>query len=177
MFLAAICSLTQCLVSCFLMQATKSSYINYENTLGEFQFPLGIPYDAKTEFEPRFQAGRATNAVSKTDSHYLSVNFASNLDNSGILTHGRPSLDLVFVVDISGSMSIGFGHEYPRPGSQSDTSKLGVAKRCEFRKYPTPFHRSIPLSSTVHYPERTCFLFIIEKLMVLCYPLEMGDLT
>eukprot|EP00041_Stephanoeca_diplocostata_P030523 m.925233 g.925233 ORF g.925233 m.925233 type:complete len:740 (+) comp23773_c0_seq10:155-2374(+) len=110
-------------------KGTKSSYINYENTLGEFRFPLGIPTEAQQEFEPRFQTGRSSNATAKTESHFVGINFASKLDNAGIVRHGRPCIDVVFVVDVSGSMTCGF-NENDFYGCSPEKSKLGVAKRC-----------------------------------------------
>ena len=69
--------------------------------------------------------------------HWLGVNFASCFDDGGMAALGRPPLDLVFVVDISGSMSCSFDNDTTGGGSWGSSwnvddskSKLGVAKRC-----------------------------------------------
>lgn len=115
----------------------KISFINYENTLGEFKFGCG-PRETVHPFVPRFTVGTSDDPVTHNAQHWLGVNFASCFDDGGMAALGRPPLDLVFVVDISGSMSCSFDNDATAGGSgwgswsvdDDSKSKLGVAKRC-----------------------------------------------
>lgn len=114
----------------------KTSFINYENTLGEFKFGCG-PRETIRPFVPRFTVGTSEDPVTHNAQHWLGVNFASCFDDGGMAALGRPPLDLVFVVDISGSMSCSFDNDTTGGGSWGSSwnvddskSKLGVAKRC-----------------------------------------------
>ncbi len=77
------------------------------------------------DFLPSFGVATTTNPLENDDNtkveHWLSVNFNSRLDGTGIRTH-RARLNLVITLDISGSMSDAFAGE---PGN----TKLQVAKQ------------------------------------------------
>lgn len=99
----------------------KTSFINHENTLNNFIFPCG-PREKQKPFVPRFSAGVAPDPITSNPQPWLGLTFASSYDDIGMQEIGRPSMDLCFVVDISGSMCWQFDHE-------SSDSKLAVAKR------------------------------------------------
>ena len=54
----------------------------------------------------------------------MRLDFASKLDGDGIVKHGRPSLDLSVMLDVSGSMSMSFQDD------RDSRNKLNVAKEC-----------------------------------------------
>lgn len=121
------------------INTTKTSFINYENTFGGFLFPCG-PREKVQDFTPRFTTAVTKNPVTGNDETWLGVNFISKLDDSGIRENGRPPVDLVLVVDISGSMSCAFENDNDdttgggwaswRSASSPEKTKLGVTKRC-----------------------------------------------
>ena len=93
--------------------------------LGDFNFSLAPPGPAPADerFTPSFAAMRDERGDS-----WLGVSFASCLDGvRGMRAHGRPPLDLVVVVDVSGSMSCQFAAS--GQGYGGDT-KLDIAKLC-----------------------------------------------
>ena len=111
----------------------KTSFINYENTMSQFSFPVAATPTAA--FAPRVSA-----AVNTSDgSAFLGLGFASKFDGAaGLVQHAAevPALDVTVVVDISGSMGRQFsndsdGSSGPRGwGGTGGTTKLDVAKRC-----------------------------------------------
>jgi len=108
----------------------KTSFINHENTLGEFKFRVGPPVaDPKQELLPRLVHTTAEDPVTGNTEDWLGVNFRSCYDDAGMSKLGRPPIELVLVLDISGSMSCGFEEGYGW-GCDPSKSKLGVAKRC-----------------------------------------------
>jgi Ca-activated chloride channel family protein len=61
--------------------------------------------------------------LTKEEETFLTVSFNSKFDGEGIKTHGRPALNLVVALDISGSMALPFTGEEHK-------SKIQVAKEC-----------------------------------------------
>ena len=102
----------------------KTSFVNYENTLSQFQFPLDAGGTTDI-FAPQLIA--ATDGAAP----WLGVSFATKYDGNGMAAHADevPSLDIAVVLDISGSMGCSFGD------GDSDQSKLEVAKRCLLAVY------------------------------------------
>ena len=99
---------------------TKKIFVNCENTFGEFQFKRDKTAEVldpvvSTCSLSAFDAGRAD--------VFMNLSFASKFD--GALTNAslRPSLDIVFVLDISGSMGSKF------PDDKDNRNKLDVAKQ------------------------------------------------
>ena len=105
-----------------------TSFINYENTLSQFSFP--VPPASTAAFAPYVSA-----ASSPDGSSYLGLGFASKYDANGIVEHAGevPALDVTVVMDISGSMGCRFSNDSEADGNPWDRSgptKLDVAKRC-----------------------------------------------
>jgi hypothetical protein len=117
-------------------QAKKTSFINYENTFGMFQFEM--PTVADPMFRPHFLTATKQDPVTGNAIPYLGVQFLSALNGSGMRRITRPPLSVVLVVDVSGSMGQAFQNdESSEPGgrplwtaSDPANSKLGVAKKC-----------------------------------------------
>lgn len=113
---------------------TKTSFINHENTMGEFLFPCGARETQHT-FKPRYTVSKSVDPVTGNMQQWLGVNFVSKYDDDGLLALGRPPIELCLVVDISGSMSSSFDNDSSDGGGgwgsyNSANSKLEVAKRC-----------------------------------------------
>eukprot|EP01117_Protostelium_nocturnum_P009975 TRINITY_DN3553_c0_g3_i1.p1 TRINITY_DN3553_c0_g3~~TRINITY_DN3553_c0_g3_i1.p1 ORF type:complete len:603 (-),score=245.46 TRINITY_DN3553_c0_g3_i1:95-1903(-) len=73
---------------------------------------------------PKFELGQDGSRIQSEEKEYwMGVNLNSKLDGEGIKKHGRPVLDLVIMLDISGSMSSAFVGE-----EEESRSKLDVAK-------------------------------------------------
>jgi len=104
----------------------KTSFINYENTLSQFSFPVAPTSTAV--FAPRVSA-----AVGADGASYLGLSFASKYDGAGMLQHSGevPGLDITVVMDISGSMGCQFSNDGdPWSFHGTGPTKLDVAKRC-----------------------------------------------
>ena len=84
-------------------KVVKTSFINHENTMGEFKFPVGQLEDGR-ELVPRFVRSTAVDPVTGNTEDWLGVNFRSCYDDAGMQKRGRPPIELVLVLDISGSM-------------------------------------------------------------------------
>jgi hypothetical protein len=108
---------------------TATSFINYENTLSQFSFP--VPPVSTAAFAPHVSAASSPDGAS-----YLGLGFASKYDAEGIVTHADevPALDVTVVMDISGSMGCQFSNDTDGRSSWSihgsGPTKLDVAKRC-----------------------------------------------
>jgi len=104
-----------------------TSFINYENTLSQFSFP--VPPAPTAAFAPHISAASLPNGAS-----YLGLGFASKYDADGIVTHADevPALDVTVVMDISGSMGCQFSNDTDSRWTLhgSGPTKLDVAKRC-----------------------------------------------
>jgi len=109
----------------------KTSFINYENTMSQFSFPVEPAPTAA--FAPR-----VSTAINSSDgSAYLGLGFASKFDGeAGLAQHAAevPALYITVVMDISGSMGCQFSNDSdgssPWGCPAGGTTKLDVAKRC-----------------------------------------------
>jgi len=108
-------------------KVVKTSFINHENTMGEFKFPVGKREEVK-ELSTRVVRTKAVDPVTGNIEDWIGVNFQSCYDDIGMQKCGRPPIELVLVLDISGSMSWGFDNS--SWGNDPAKSKLTVAKRC-----------------------------------------------
>lgn len=101
----------------------KASFINYENTMSQFSFPVASAQNS----EP-FAAHVSAGVDEGTGICHFGVSFSSKYDGAGIATHIAeiPALDVVVVMDISGSMGCSFDGDRWRSGG---ITKLDVAKR------------------------------------------------
>jgi Mg-chelatase subunit ChlD len=102
--------------------AAAVSYLNMENVLGAVGYALP-PTDA--DFMPCVELATVPNPQTGLAEHWLSVQFASKYDGEGMAAHGRPTLAISLVLDISGSM-MGALEGDETHGS----SKLESAKAC-----------------------------------------------
>jgi hypothetical protein len=136
----------------------KSIFINCENTFREFYFKRN---KIATEiFDPILKIGRVkgvshSNTKPKpTSDLFVRFDIASCMDGPGIFTQGRPSIDLCFVLDISGSMNS------PFPCDSDFRSKLEVAKSCLLAILPklTPSDRI----SIIQFNDRQELLFPLQ---------------
>ena len=101
---------------------TKKIFVNCENTFGEFNFERG---GAATEvLSPAVMIGRLSPFDASSSDIYMNLMFSSKLDGKLTTAEMRPSLDVVFVLDISGSMGCRF------PDDVDGRDKLEVAKDC-----------------------------------------------
>ncbi|XP_065174672.1 uncharacterized protein LOC135804677 [Sycon ciliatum] len=107
-----------------------TSYLNYENMFYSYAFPTGKR--PPVAFEPRFVAGQLCNPVTTKAEHWLGMNLNSMFDGKGMEKHGRPDVNLVIVLDISGSMSTAMSNESGLSmfNQQAGNSKMAAAKKC-----------------------------------------------
>jgi len=82
------------------------------------------PQEQERALAPHVSVASAKNPLSHEMEHFVGVNFCSKYDGAGIEQLGRPKLNLVAALDISGSMSNSFD------GGANKDSKLKVAKEC-----------------------------------------------
>jgi hypothetical protein len=85
---------------------TKTSYLNYENLFNSYSFPVGER--PAVPFLPRVAVAREPHPIARESSPYISVNFTSMFDGEGMKEHKRPKVNLVIVLDVSGSMQTVF---------------------------------------------------------------------
>jgi len=103
----------------------KTSFLNYENVLGNFNFDT---FEKVSEdFVPTFDALRVENPSNGCQETFVGCSINSKYNGEGMRLHGRPDLNIVLTLDISGSMGCSFDGEYF--GSSSE-SKLEGAKKC-----------------------------------------------
>lgn len=98
----------------------KISSLTYEGTFYDHYFDIGIKKRCKTLFCPTYSKAMVKDIYSEKDSYYLSVGL-----NSGIKDFKRKRLNLVVVLDISGSMNGKF-NEYS-PSSSRKKTKMQLA--------------------------------------------------
>eukprot|EP01130_Rhizamoeba_saxonica_P010724 TRINITY_DN441_c0_g1_i3.p1 TRINITY_DN441_c0_g1~~TRINITY_DN441_c0_g1_i3.p1 ORF type:complete len:526 (-),score=132.58 TRINITY_DN441_c0_g1_i3:189-1766(-) len=75
-------------------------------------------------FDPVTMVATTVHPLNEEVEHYVGFSFNSKCDGLGIDEYGRPALDLVLALDISGSMNS------PFPGDNISKSKIQVAKEC-----------------------------------------------
>mmetsp|Transcript_5799 Transcript_5799/g.8761 ORF Transcript_5799/g.8761 Transcript_5799/m.8761 type:complete len:725 (-) Transcript_5799:170-2344(-) len=113
----------------------KTIFVNSESTF--YQFSFERKKEKEQDFVPAVACGRVRHFLTQRDETYLRVNFLSRYDGSGLEEIGRPSLEVSFVLDVSGSMSCSF------PDPNDRRSKLAVAVDCltsilgHFREHDT----------------------------------------
>eukprot|EP00294_Goniomonas_avonlea_P009694 CAMPEP_0114572566 /NCGR_PEP_ID=MMETSP0114-20121206/18371_1 /TAXON_ID=31324 /ORGANISM="Goniomonas sp, Strain m" /LENGTH=215 /DNA_ID=CAMNT_0001759807 /DNA_START=14 /DNA_END=658 /DNA_ORIENTATION=+ len=105
----------------------KTSFVNYENTMGQFSFNTATVPTEK-DFLPQFSTAVSPSPQTGISETFLAVSLTSKFDGSGMAKYGRPALDLVFALDISGSMGSRF--QFADGAEEQNSSKLEVAKRC-----------------------------------------------
>jgi len=105
-----------------------------ESTLYAHFFETGSE-NVKT-FAPRYALAKIPNPFNEKEIEYwLTLNFNSKLDGAGLATHGgRPDLNLVVALDVSGSMEDGFQDEQSEdedgfPDYDPSNAKLEIAKQ------------------------------------------------
>lgn len=103
-------------------QTVSQIFINSENTFSNFSFHRPTTSE---EFLPVVQVGKVRN-FSEADQEpalFMRLEFLSRFDGrSDLLSESRQGIDAVFVLDVSGSMSLAF------PDDSDRRSKLEVAK-------------------------------------------------
>jgi hypothetical protein len=80
----------------------KTSFINYENTFGGFDFRVPTINDRSAMFVPHFSTALKPDPRTLTLTPYLGVQFASCFNGGGMQKMQRPPLNLVVLLDISG---------------------------------------------------------------------------
>lgn len=90
--------------------------ISYEGILYEYEFDIGSR-DKDALFYPNYEQSVSKNPVTGETERYLTVGLDSGMDS-----FERPPLDLMFVVDISGSMGSPM-NEYYYDGEQDEPSE------------------------------------------------------
>eukprot|EP01047_Picozoa_sp_COSAG01_P076071 COSAG01_NODE_13238_length_1615_cov_1.255277_1_plen_409_part_10 len=106
--------------------SNKASFINYENTLSQFSFPVAAAQDTAP-----FAAHLSAGVDESSGAAHFGVAFSSKYDGVGIATHADeiPALDVVVVMDISGSMGCNFSNDGGDRWRSGGVTKLDVAKR------------------------------------------------
>ncbi|KAJ5078364.1 inter-alpha-trypsin inhibitor heavy chain h3 [Anaeramoeba ignava] len=107
-------------------QTVVESSITYHGLFSEYYFNAGKPEEEKLMSVQPFCA-ISPNLETKEKEYYLSVMMKSKYDGEGIKKFGRPLINCVIVLDISGSMSMSFTGDWKR--NENTSSKLEVAKR------------------------------------------------
>jgi len=118
--------------NCYLPVPTD---ITHEGLFFDYVFETANQTGCTDLFCPQFEAAVVPDPFSEEDEYFLSVGLASNIDAN---TFSRMPLDLVVVLDISGSMSSSFDrYYYDRPAGNPlqkpenadwNKSKIEVAK-------------------------------------------------
>jgi len=104
----------------------KASFINYENTLSQFSFPVAAAQDTAP-----FAAHLSAGVDESSGATHFGVAFSSRYDGVGISNHVDeiPALDVTVVMDISGSMGCSFSNDGDEMWRTGGVTKLDVAKR------------------------------------------------
>ena len=104
--------------------------ITYNGLYSEYYFDTGDQTKKSNEmFYPSYSCAVSTDPLSKEQEYYLSVGLNSNIKESDF---NRQKLNVVIVLDISGSMSSSFSSYYYDKGSKEsdDKSKMKIAEEC-----------------------------------------------
>ncbi|XP_062501858.1 uncharacterized protein LOC134178963 [Corticium candelabrum] len=102
-------------------QEKKTSYLNYENMFYCYGFATGKA--TTVPFEPRFAALTDKSPFTNATQQWVGMSLNSMYDGKGMEKHKRPRLNLVVVLDISGSMGMAFNED-------CSDQKIEVAKNC-----------------------------------------------
>ncbi|MBU1108483.1 MAG: VWA domain-containing protein [Candidatus Riflebacteria bacterium] len=110
------------------------STITFEGLFYDYYFDTGLgENNPDWLFTPSYSAAKAVNPISGEIENFMSVGLNSNLDESKF---ARKRLNLVIVLDISGSMGSGFYEYYydssaekPAPDEDASYDKMRVANR------------------------------------------------
>jgi hypothetical protein len=86
--------------------ATSLSDINHEGIFGEYFFEVGEEKDES--FATSYAHAHIRDPISGARQSYIAVGLNSKYDGDGIRKHGRPRAKVVFVLDVSGSMTLEF---------------------------------------------------------------------
>ena len=84
-----------------------------------------LPYMDKS-----FPLGFSVNPITKENEPWLCMKLKSKYDGVGMESHKRPNLNIVLVIDISGSMGSLMSDESDGPGLFSGETKLQAAQKC-----------------------------------------------
>ncbi|MBP3502502.1 MAG: VWA domain-containing protein [Clostridia bacterium] len=104
--------------------------ITYNGLYSEYYFDTGVINKKSNEmFYPSYSCAVSTDPISKEQEYYLAVGLNSNIKESDF---NRKKLNVVIVLDISGSMSSSFSsYYYDKKGYDSENkSKMKIAEEC-----------------------------------------------
>lgn len=111
------------------------SDITYEGLYFDYMFETANQTQCSALFCPQYESAVLADPFSKDDEYFLSVGLGSGL---GLSEFKRPALDVVIVLDVSGSMSSSFNRYYydqfrvpgagPVTNNDWNTSKMEIAK-------------------------------------------------
>lgn len=106
-----------------------STDITYNGLFSEYYFDTGTNLHESDEmFYPSYSCAISTDPISNKQEYYLSVGLNSNIKESDFC---RKKLNLVIVLDISGSMSSSFDSYYYDNNENNDNkSKMKIAEEC-----------------------------------------------
>ncbi|MBR2744120.1 MAG: VWA domain-containing protein [Clostridia bacterium] len=106
-----------------------STDITYNGLYSEYYFDTGDRAKKSDEmFYPSYSFAVSTNPLSKEQEYYMSIGLNSNIKESDFQ---RNKVNLVIVLDISGSMSSSFNSYYYDKKDKSDNkSKMKIAEEC-----------------------------------------------
>ena len=107
-----------------------STDITYNGLYSEYYFDTGVTTKKSDEmFYPSYSMAVSTDPISKEQEYYLSVGLNSNIKESDF---NRKKLNVVIVLDISGSMSSSFSSYYydQNEEKEEDKSKMKIAEEC-----------------------------------------------
>lgn len=107
-----------------------STDITYNGLFSEYYFDPGkVDRDSHELFYPSYSVAVSTNPITGEKEYYMSVGLNSNIKQEDFK---RKKLNLVIVLDISGSMSSGFSsYYYDRKNSdKEEKTKMKIAEEC-----------------------------------------------
>lgn len=105
-----------------------STDITYNGLYSEYYFDTGNNENSTDMFYPSYSFAVSTNPLSKEQEYYMSIGLNSNIKENDFK---RDKINLVIVLDISGSMSSSFNsYYYDKKGNTDSKSKMKVAEEC-----------------------------------------------
>ncbi|KAJ5069768.1 straightjacket isoform c [Anaeramoeba ignava] len=102
--------------------------ITYKGIFSEYFFYCG-KQEEKELLTTDTSTAITMNPLTKEKEYFLSFGLKSKYDGEGIKKYGRPSLNLMIILDISGSMSDSFRTDNDLNENEKIASKLEIAKR------------------------------------------------